>query len=413
MSPTLADALQDCLQRLEAGEDVDWVLARHGGLEPQLRPLLQVATVVRLRRPKPAPAFRAGLQVHLAGLGRSGRAGRRIWRPAMVRLAGVLLAILMVLSGMAVASADSRPGDVLYPIRRGMEQARAAAAGVAAPVVRALTTTPERTDARAVETAAAATAPRPTTSVAAVAPATRPQAAASRRQTRRAGRVAEEVPAATAASPADGPAGPVAAAGSQEVQRAAGAAEATAHARATAPTAAAEATVRAVSLATARVAVPTPRPSATVASAKPVVTGGPPSPTPPAWLVATVVTPPTAGDPETRIAVGGVVRGRVMREDGRPMALLVAAYPVSSDTGEPSPFTRNWVRTRGDGSYQLDDLRPGLYKIAATENGWFGRRRWHPGTWSVREARMVSVGERSLVDGIDIRYDTHRRNHGP
>lgn len=64
---------------------------------------------------------------------------------------------------------------------------------------------------------------------------------------------------------------------------------------------------------------------------------------------------------ELRLRAGGSIRGRVVREDGRPVAdLIVGANPL-----EGMPDFRGWmsVQTQSDGSFRLEGVAPGRWSL--------------------------------------------------
>ena len=134
----MAAALEECLQALEAGENLEACLARYPAQAEALRPLL--ATIVRLEElgsvPPPRSAEGAA-RVRAAFLAaavhyRRAQEQRRLRRFSFPRLPGwsvgwataaaaLLLVIVLTTSTVAV-SAGALPGDVLYPVKRATEQ---------------------------------------------------------------------------------------------------------------------------------------------------------------------------------------------------------------------------------------------------------------------------------------------------
>jgi hypothetical protein len=132
-----AERLQARLDRLAAG--VPGAAAGEAIQDdPELAELVRLA--VRLAEVAPVkapPAYRAREQLLLqAATPPRRRDGDR--SPAarwMLRLAGALAAVALAVGTVVVASADSLPGEVLYPVKRAAEGARLALA--ADPVARA------------------------------------------------------------------------------------------------------------------------------------------------------------------------------------------------------------------------------------------------------------------------------------
>ena len=137
---TSADILDICLSRLHASDE---------GLETDLReipqhaeevaPLLQISGLITRAFPAPAPdrRFIQNSKIRLlkrlqalqspAGATKKQRHQRRMlkWLPARA-LASVLLVFILLstTTGVAWASSDSLPGDLLYPVKRGVEEIR-------------------------------------------------------------------------------------------------------------------------------------------------------------------------------------------------------------------------------------------------------------------------------------------------
>ncbi|MBM4456690.1 MAG: hypothetical protein FJ011_02805 [Chloroflexi bacterium] len=144
---TLALALDDCYERLAAGESVAACMERYAEHAGELRPLLGVLTAVMsqratpLRSPQVAARARARF-IYAANQLRNQPASLRDrlatwWAEVAAGLAGprlapaglwaVLLSFVLVgalFAGAVTASADALPGDLLYPVKLGVEQAR-------------------------------------------------------------------------------------------------------------------------------------------------------------------------------------------------------------------------------------------------------------------------------------------------
>lgn len=116
-----AEQLQRALDRIAAGSPA--AAGRGGGDLDAL-----VALAARLASALPAeapPRFRARLQADLqAELAARRPRPRHGWRRLMPRLVGAAMAVVLVLSTSVAVSADSVPGDALYPVKRAAEDLR-------------------------------------------------------------------------------------------------------------------------------------------------------------------------------------------------------------------------------------------------------------------------------------------------
>jgi hypothetical protein len=131
------DALENCLQRMRAGESLEQVLASYPHLSAELRPMLQAVRALHVPTQIPQVAqarSRARLlaaaaqrrQRHLLGFLFTGsRPGRRM------KLAWLALAAVLVFgaAGTGIASAQALPGDAFYSLKLATEQARLFLAG--------------------------------------------------------------------------------------------------------------------------------------------------------------------------------------------------------------------------------------------------------------------------------------------
>ncbi len=139
----LEAVLDDCLSQLNRGESLESCLAQHpthaAWLEPLLRLAVQFQALRQDQRPAPA-ALRAGKQQLLRQAARLRNAQpsrtrtRRIpwWsnlqllmRRSMAAVAVASLLLVIILGrGAIAASANSLPGDTLYPVKRISEEVR-------------------------------------------------------------------------------------------------------------------------------------------------------------------------------------------------------------------------------------------------------------------------------------------------
>lgn len=130
--------VNECLERLAAGESVMDCLARYPEHADELAPLLGMmhATTQASRAAMPSVAGKArGMERMQAALAKGRhRRGRRLqlprifWRPITTPIAvafAVVFLAIVAAGGTTVASADSIPGEPLYPvksIREGVEE---------------------------------------------------------------------------------------------------------------------------------------------------------------------------------------------------------------------------------------------------------------------------------------------------
>ena len=147
----IESALDKCLFHLQEGDSIEECLARYPKLVQELEPLLRVAVQAqqlrgRVSAPKEALAagrasflnqaailrderersrtgtlsrLRDGLRVAWAGLAR---------RRGLTTIAASVLLLFGLLGGGTIASANSLPGDPLYPLKRASEQVQLALA---------------------------------------------------------------------------------------------------------------------------------------------------------------------------------------------------------------------------------------------------------------------------------------------
>ncbi len=122
--------VNECLERLAAGESVMDCLARYPEHADELAPLLGMmhATTQASRAAMPSAAGKArGIEQMQAALAKGRhRRGRRLqlprifWRPITTPIAvafAVVFLAIVAAGGTTVASADSIPGEPLYPVK--------------------------------------------------------------------------------------------------------------------------------------------------------------------------------------------------------------------------------------------------------------------------------------------------------
>jgi hypothetical protein len=135
MTALLDTALDDVLARLQQGEALSACLARWPGYADELRPLAETALAGLSALSWVEPPSRQAMARLRAEYGR--RLDRHLavprwqrlgWgRPAMraaAALAAVVLFLGMLAAGAVARSADTLPGDTLYPVKRLEEEAR-------------------------------------------------------------------------------------------------------------------------------------------------------------------------------------------------------------------------------------------------------------------------------------------------
>jgi len=126
MNDELITALDECLQRSEAGVSVETVVQRYPALARNLRPLLQAARAVDRDLPVPRRAQMASRAQFLASAAslRPAAPARRALALLPRALSAALTFVLGFVAGtygVVAASAQSLPGDQLYGIKRAAE----------------------------------------------------------------------------------------------------------------------------------------------------------------------------------------------------------------------------------------------------------------------------------------------------
>ncbi len=151
MNDELDYILDDCLSRLQAGENIESVLQTYPQHAAELRPLLQTAKVLQTAprpasrlvsarlgrrkmlatasakypaRPVSKPAYpRYAERITNLFTGKDMPNMKRTYRFALITLL-ILAVVLAVGGGVTVASASSVPGDALYPVKTTVDDVR-------------------------------------------------------------------------------------------------------------------------------------------------------------------------------------------------------------------------------------------------------------------------------------------------
>jgi len=146
----LTPTLRDSLAGIEAGETIEQALARFPEQAEALRPLLETALNIRQLQLGAAPeslaerigsaivaearqASDAGRRAAAQRRGREAGSGHERWRlgtwpigltprSLALNLVTLLVALGLLLAGATRASANSLPGDLLYPVKLGIER---------------------------------------------------------------------------------------------------------------------------------------------------------------------------------------------------------------------------------------------------------------------------------------------------
>jgi len=142
MSKKIEDILAQCIEDVKAGRSsIRDCLDKYPSMRKQLEPLLRIA--LEIQEPpdiKPSPAFKVRARVQLMEQIHAGQSVTK-WpwsryinqmKPILYRkrfsmiatIVAVVLAVSALGGGAAYASQGSLPGDVLYPVKLGTEQAR-------------------------------------------------------------------------------------------------------------------------------------------------------------------------------------------------------------------------------------------------------------------------------------------------
>lgn len=126
------NALENCIQEIENGAEIESVLKQFPELASELRPILKTAVKAQQNQTAEptAEAFqrgRAKLMQRAAQFQQSPVVKRKNTRPLFSRVAisfALALAFLLSGTGLLSASASTLPGDRLYSVKRGWENVR-------------------------------------------------------------------------------------------------------------------------------------------------------------------------------------------------------------------------------------------------------------------------------------------------
>jgi hypothetical protein len=124
------EILDQCIDRVLSGESIKDCLASYPELAEELEPLLRMAqSVANAASVEPRAEFKAAARhrFHQALSQRGQKAPKRRlslwgWQPRWVGALALIFLSLFLGTGAVVASQDSMPNDVLYPVKRGWEQ---------------------------------------------------------------------------------------------------------------------------------------------------------------------------------------------------------------------------------------------------------------------------------------------------
>jgi len=129
MVKALLDALEDCLERLQAGQSLEECLQGYPEQAGELRPLLETAlraSAVRVDEPPSdvVQRTRTRFLAQAAALRPATRTTHRYFPRLSFALAAGVLVLVTSGGAIAVASAQSLPGDPLYGVKRAAEHIR-------------------------------------------------------------------------------------------------------------------------------------------------------------------------------------------------------------------------------------------------------------------------------------------------
>lgn len=124
MNKTLEEMLDECIEQMRSGRSMDDVLSAYPGVAAELRPLLEVAAGLS-DLPEPEVSVKGLMQAlsRQSALRRRERPAKKPLRisffsvPMLARVAAGIAVVLFIGWGVSVASAQTVPGDFLYPLK--------------------------------------------------------------------------------------------------------------------------------------------------------------------------------------------------------------------------------------------------------------------------------------------------------
>ena len=128
------------------------------------------------------------------------------------------------------------------------------------------------------------------------------------------------------------------------------------------------------------------------------------------WRTAVIVGENEAAENvDVTLVRGGVITGKVIDADGRPVMEEEVFFTVSSSTASGPPYLRT-IRTDDRGIYRAFGLPAGRYLVSAGRDSVasFNRstsghvRTYHPNTVNASDATVISVNEGSESTNVDI-----------
>ncbi len=126
MDEVREDLIIQALEKMEQGQPVAAILQRYPQSAEALYPILEAATLLDAQRPAPTEAARQASRRQMLAAAQQLRQPRSRPAPRRLRIvfAAVSLALLLFLVAVVAgpAAADAIPGDLLYPLKRGVER---------------------------------------------------------------------------------------------------------------------------------------------------------------------------------------------------------------------------------------------------------------------------------------------------
>lgn len=123
----IEDILDQCLAELQNGKTLEEVLAGYPDHAEELRPLLETAAVLK-ELPDPEPSVNGLMEVMATMAGEEHdlavKKYRFFSRPILLRVAAAILILLFAGYGTVAVSANSLPGEMMYPIKLFTEKVR-------------------------------------------------------------------------------------------------------------------------------------------------------------------------------------------------------------------------------------------------------------------------------------------------